>query len=699
MTSKVFTSTVLRKVKQVLQGVLKTPNVGVKVTKTSKPTRIVQPAVRFHSALTPSRLNNIWKKALPNYFFKSLARDLGHQAAWRRARNLPLFAFVGLIVQQHSDEEDEQIADRIQEFVKNVNISSSTLLQQVQALSLDKFEFGQMIGQGCNAAVYEACLKNDEIVDSVVNQEDCEVNTNDDNPEPVILTDDVSDTESDITVLDEDKEESFGFNDDDSDIVIINVSDEEANNYEEIPLIFHVDDDRDEDFMDDSKSDSDVSLLSWPDSDEYSADDENDYCDGSLENEPDLGIEEGIEIPVDNGISPVNVELGTVGPEDGIEKNQMFQSFNSNDSAVGDKFNLAVKMMFNYGIESNADAILREMDRETVPAILAQSHGQMSTWSNGNKVRKKSLPPHSNIVEMWGVFVDPVPHLPDSLLNYPAALPSRINPDGIGRNMTMFLVMKKYQCTLAEYLSTFNPSFRERLIILGQLLEAVAHMRRHNIAHRDLKLDNIFLDTTKGVLPQLVVGDFGCCLADGKHGLQIPYTSDHIDRGGNTALMAPEISTAEPGLFQYLDYRKADLWAVGTLAYEILGGDNPFYTNKNRQRLDSRTYKMSELPPLPDNTPQPLITLIYSMLQKDPSMRPTARFAADIIQVLLWAPSDWTSPGNTLSRSEVNWWLVSMATEVLLGTNTPERILKSHFVKNINMRDLKSVFASLDLKM
>jgi hypothetical protein len=50
---------------------------------------------------------------------------------------------------------------------------------------------------------------------------------------------------------------------------------------------------------------------------------------------------------------------------------------------TSDKFNLAVKMMFNYDIESNASAILQEMEREMVPARLAETREQMDTWQNG----------------------------------------------------------------------------------------------------------------------------------------------------------------------------------------------------------------------------------------------------------------------------------------------------------------------------
>jgi hypothetical protein len=37
--------------------------------------------------------------------------------------------------------------------------------------------------------------------------------------------------------------------------------------------------------------------------------------------------------------------------------------------------------------------------------------------------------------------------------------------------------------------------------------------------------------------------------ADKQLGLKVPFTSNEIDRGGNAALMAPEIATAEPGNF------------------------------------------------------------------------------------------------------------------------------------------------------
>ena len=46
---------------------------------------------------------------------------------------------------------------------------------------------------------------------------------------------------------------------------------------------------------------------------------------------------------------------------------------------------------------------------------------------------------------MKAAFVDQVADLPENRDQYPAALPQRLHPDGLGRNMTMFLVMKRWE--------------------------------------------------------------------------------------------------------------------------------------------------------------------------------------------------------------------------------------------------------------
>ena len=136
---------------------------------------------------------------------------------------------------------------------------------------------------------------------------------------------------------------------------------------------------------------------------------------------------------------------------------------------------------------------------------------------------------------------------------------------------------------------------------------------------RDLKADNILLDISEESdnCATLVITDFGCCLADKNHGLFLPYNTHDIDRGGNAALMAPEIVTAEPGPFTSLNYSKSDLWTIGTIAYEIFGMKNPFYgSNKEKAMLKNYDYKEEDLPPLPESVPPVISALIASILMR-----------------------------------------------------------------------------------
>lgn len=106
-------------------------------------------------------------------------------------------------------------------------------------------------------------------------------------------------------------------------------------------------------------------------------------------------------------------------------------------------FPLAIKMMFNYDAESNSMAILRAMYRETVPAR-KYDRGELTDWEQRMADSKRVLPPHPNIVAMYHVFADRIPYLPGSWQLYPDALPARINPEGSGRNMSLFLLMKRF---------------------------------------------------------------------------------------------------------------------------------------------------------------------------------------------------------------------------------------------------------------
>lgn len=296
----------------------------------------------------------------------------------------------------------------------------------------------------------------------------------------------------------------------------------------------------------------------------------------------------------------------------------------------GRPFDLAVKVLFNYYAASNAMAIWDSLQKECLPVLVNQLLPAGSRWCC-------RLPPHPHLVEMWVAFADAVSLLPGATLLWPSALSPRLHPRGCGRNATLYLVMRRYECSLPEYLRCFARAVsgdpRVRLSLLCQLLEALCHLAQHGVAHRDLKADNCLLDLSRGVhCPRLVLCDFGSSLGN----MRLHFTSTEVSRGGNPALMAPEVAAAEPGLLSVLDYSRADLWAAATLAYELYGAPNPFHDGDR----DSRTYREAELPPPPRSMPSVVQALVRDMLRRDPAQRPRPAVAATVCQMLLLAPPD-----------------------------------------------------------
>ncbi|CAF1509761.1 unnamed protein product, partial [Adineta steineri] len=223
------------------------------------------------------------------------------------------------------------------------------------------------------------------------------------------------------------------------------------------------------------------------------------------------------------------------------------------------QFNLAIKMLFNYGIQSNAEALKKAMNKELIPL--------------------REYFSHPNIVRMYSCFVDSFPLLNEAHDYYPMAIPTRLSPDGYGRNKTLFIVMRKYDLTLNEYIHLNQPTDHERLLLFTQLLEALLYLNNQSIVHRDLKSDNLLICQSTG---ELVLADFGCALYQPPD-LKLSYQTDEVCKGGNLALMAPEILTCQPGPKSYLDFNKSDLWASGTLCYEFFSQSNPFFHGSLRQ--------------------------------------------------------------------------------------------------------------------
>ncbi|NXG76091.1 PINK1 kinase, partial [Baryphthengus martii] len=355
-------------------------------------------------------------------------------------------------------------------------------------------------------------------------------------------------------------------------------------------------------------------------------------------------------------------------------------------------FPLAIKMMWNISAGSSSEAILDAMGRELVPATgvaLAGEYGAVSGHRNP-VLGKKKLRPHPNIIQVIRAFTSSVPLLPGAFADYPDVLPLSLNPRGIGHSRTLFLVMKNYPCTLRQYLCESRPDVDLATMMILQLLEGVDHLVRHGIAHRDLKSDNILVEFDSAGCPWLVITDFGCCLADERLGLRLPFTSAYVDRGGNGCLMAPEVITAAPGPGTVINYSKADAWAVGAIAYEILGLANPFYGHGD-STLESRSYREEELPSLPCHVPLEVKQVIKMLLQRDPNKRLSARVAANVLHLSLWGESVLAC--RSLKPDQMVTWLLCQSAAALLmdGLVDKSRVetkMKMCFLANLEFEDL-----------
>ncbi|XP_066917707.1 kalirin-like isoform X10 [Clytia hemisphaerica] len=102
-----------------------------------------------------------------------------------------------------------------------------------------------------------------------------------------------------------------------------------------------------------------------------------------------------------------------------------------------------------------------------------------------------------------------------------------------------------------------------------ELLLAISYLHKNNIAHLDVKPENILL--TGGESPSVVVSDFGDAVRINK---RVPYQHE---LSGNPEFAAPEIVSGDTISLA------TDMWSVGVVVFVLLGGVSPFYSD-NRER-------------------------------------------------------------------------------------------------------------------
>ena len=148
--------------------------------------------------------------------------------------------------------------------------------------------------------------------------------------------------------------------------------------------------------------------------------------------------------------------------------------------------------------------------------------------------------------------------------------------------------------------------------VFRQVIAAVAYLHSHNLAHRDLKLDNILynLDADK-----VKIIDFGFCLEcrdDTK--LDVCCGTPHY--------MCPDLAARRPN-----NPKASDVWACGVILYILVIGKLPFFAEFEQDLY--RKIQTAKHPQLPADLDPSLKSLISQIFVTDQKRRPSAQQVLD----------------------------------------------------------------------
>lgn len=164
-------------------------------------------------------------------------------------------------------------------------------------------------------------------------------------------------------------------------------------------------------------------------------------------------------------------------------------------------------------------------------------------------------------------------------------------------------------CANGDMITFMNNNRMVQIIIIRkmffQIVDAICYLHNNNIAHRDIKPDNILIDNEYNVK----IADFGACILE-----------PQLDKNplcGTLFYAAPEVL-----LGKVEDVYKTDVWSLGILLATLLTGSLPWKDGSEeyaREQIINRdiTFKLKFMPEAE--------ALIDKMTKLDPADRITAQ--------------------------------------------------------------------------
>jgi serine/threonine-protein kinase len=206
-------------------------------------------------------------------------------------------------------------------------------------------------------------------------------------------------------------------------------------------------------------------------------------------------------------------------------------------------------------------------------------------------------------------------------------------------------------------------SIADTIRIIRDVAGALAYAHKHGVIHRDIKPENVLLSDGGAV-----VADFGIAkaLSASRASADGTTTTTVTEQGtalGTPLYMAPEQAAGDAAC----DHR-VDLYALGTVAYEMLTGRPPFEGRPAAQLLAAHaTEEPDPVAKRRPNVPAQLAALIMACLEKHPADRPPD--ANQVVRALddatlLVAPTPSGALASATGRSalfggsgHLPWWI------------------------------------------
>ncbi|CCE83432.1 Piso0_004007 [Millerozyma farinosa CBS 7064] len=151
-------------------------------------------------------------------------------------------------------------------------------------------------------------------------------------------------------------------------------------------------------------------------------------------------------------------------------------------------------------------------------------------------------------------------------------------------------------------------SYNDSRKLFYQIASGIAYVHSQNLAHRDLKLENILLQNKAKTIVKLT--DFGFVREFNPRKRNFLSTIC-----GTTVYMAPEILKGDT----YSGFA-IDIWSLGVILYTMLYGEMPFDEGDD---LKTKAKILDKDPEFYNTVPSEAVSLVKAMLSKSPKDRPS----------------------------------------------------------------------------